>query len=42
MLLRLNFFIFGVNERLSMHKLHLDRLEVLLEDLQALLMLFDF
>jgi len=42
MLFCLNFLVFGVNKRLSVHKLHLHRLKVLFENFQALLVLFNF
>ena len=42
MLLGFNFLILGVHQTLGMHQLHLDGLEMLLQNLQALLMLFNF
>ena len=42
MLLSFNLLILGVNKALCVHKLHLDRLEMLFKNLQTLLMLFNF
>ena len=41
MLLGLNFFVFGVYQTLSVNKLHLNGLEMFLQNFKALLMLFD-
>ena len=40
-LLSFNFLVFGVDKALSVHKLHLNRLEMLFQNLQTLLMLFN-
>ena len=40
-LLSLNFFVLGVDEALRVHELHLDRLEMLFKNFEALLMLLD-
>ena len=40
-LLRFNLFVLNINEALSVHQLHLHRLQVLVQDLEALLVLFD-
>ena len=42
MLLRLNLLILGIDQTLRVHQLHLNRFEMLFENLQTLLMLFDF
>ena len=41
MLLGLNFFVFGVYQTLSVNKLHLNGLEMFLQNFKALLMLLD-
>ena len=41
-LLSFNLLILGVDKALCVHKLHLDRLEMLFKNLQTLLMLFNF
>ena len=38
----LNFLVFGIYETLSVDKLHLDRLEMLCQNLKTFLMFFDF
>ena len=40
-LLSFNFLVLGVDKALSVHKLHLNRLEMLFQNLQPLLMLFN-
>lgn len=40
-LLGLDLFIFGIDQALRVHKLHLDRLEMLFQNLETLLMLLD-
>ena len=40
-LLRFNLFVLGVDQALGVDKLHLDRLEMLFQDLEALLVLLD-
>jgi hypothetical protein len=39
-LLGLDLLVFDINERLSVHELHLSGLEMLIEDLESLLVLF--
>ena len=42
MLFRLDFLVLCIDQALRVHKLHFNGLEMLFEDLEALLMLFDF
>lgn len=39
--LRLDLLVLGIDQTLGVHKLHLDRLKMLCQDLESLLMLFD-
>ena len=42
MLFGFNFFVLSINQTLSVYELHLNRLEMFFENLQALLMLLNF